>query len=218
MRKILLALALASVASACAFDSGGATPDTAEPLWRDLGHRAFLDLDPSSRIGVTATGPDGAPLEGVAPTITGGAAVLRATDDGTLLVEDLDVTLDDVIVPAGALGTVPIHLTDVSLHLGTQIAVDATWSPTGESVAGSGTGDLLLDWSLVLDDGSPYQLATQKLAERPFQVAVREDATGRLTAAVTMSADGELRQFADSVTLRDLSLAVIAARPGVSSR
>ena len=85
-------------------------------------------------------------------------------------------------------------------------------------MAGSGTGDLLLDWSLVLDDGSPYQLATQKLAERPFQVAVREDATGRLTAAVTMSADGMLRQFANSVTLRDLSLAVIAARPGVSSR
>ena len=218
MRKLLFALSLALVVPACAFDSGGATLDNAEPLWRDLGHRAFLDLDPSSRVGVTATGPDGAPLAGVAPTVTGGAAVLRATPDGTLLVEDLDVTLDDVIVPAGALGAQPIHLTDVTLHLGTQIAVDATWSPTGESVAGSGTGDLLLDWSLVLDDGTPYQLATQKLAERPFQVAVREDDTGRLTAAVTMTADGELRQFADSVTLSDLHMAVVAARPGVSSR
>jgi len=218
MRKLFIALALATVVPACAFDSGGATTDSAEPLWRDLGHRAFLDLDPSSRIGVTATGPEGAPVEGVSPTITGGAAVLRATPDGTLLVEDLDVTLDDIVVPAGELGPAPIHLTDVSLHLGTQIAVDATWSPTGQSVAGSGTGDLLLDWSLVLDDGSPYQLATQKLAERPFQVAVREDDTGRLTAAITMSADGELRSFAGAVTLRDLTMAVVAARPGVSSR
>ena len=164
---------------------------------------------------VTATGADGAPVEGVTPTITGGSAVLRATADGQLLVEDLDVTLDDIVVPAGELGPAPLHLTDVSLHLGTQIAVDAAWAPSGESVAGSGTGDLLLDWSLVLDDGSPYQLATQKLAERPFQVAVREDATGKLTAAVTMSADGELRQFADRVTLSDLSLAVVAIRPGV---
>ena len=79
-------------------------------------------------------------------------------------------------------------------------------------------GDLLLDWSLRLDDGARFQLATQRLASAPFDVSIRQDdKTGRLTAAVWMTAGGTLRTIADKVTLSDLSMAVIAAQPAPSA-
>jgi hypothetical protein len=211
MRNLLSILALAVAIPACSYDTGGADPN-ATPLRSELGHRAFLDLARDSRIGVTATGPDGARMPDVNPTVTGGRAVLRSTEDGFLIVEDLDVKLADVTVPAGTFGDKPVKLTDLVLRLGTQIDIDGDWAPTGMSVSGEGTGDLLLDWSWILDDGTIYPLATQKLKSAPFQVQVREDAAGGLSAAVWMVQPGELRKFADRVTISDLSLAVVAAR------
>ncbi len=157
-----------------------------------------------------AASTDRGPLDGVSPRVVGGRAVLRATDDGVVLVEDLDVTLDDVIVPPGTVGTAPLHLTEVVLHLGTQIAAVGDWSD--DSVVGRGRADLLLDWSLVLPDGTPYPLATQKLRDQMFTVVVDRTAAGALTAHVLTSAAGELRTFADRVTLSDLEVEVVANR------
>ena len=211
MRNLLLTSVLAAaILPACAYDSAGVDPN-ATPIRTELGKRAFLDLGSDSHIGVTAIGPDGQVMPNVAPHVTGGRAVLRSTEDGFLIVEDLAVKLADVDVPADAFGKV-IHLTDLSLRLGTQIDVDGDWDADGRYVTGEGTADLLLDWSWKLDDGTIYPLATQKLQNAQFDTSVREDATGGLTAAVWMTKPGELRNFADRVTLRDLSLAVVATR------
>jgi hypothetical protein len=212
MRTLLLTATLAAATiPACAYDGAGVDPN-ATPIRDTLGKRAFLDLGRAdSHIGVTAIGPDGQVMPNVAPTVTGGRAVLRSTSDGFLIVEDLDVKLADADVPADAFGKV-IHLTDLQLRLGTQIDVDGDWSPDGMSVGGEGTADLLLDWSWRLDDGTIYPLATQKLQNAQFDTSVREDAAGGLNAAVWMTKPGELRNFADRVTLRDLSMAIVAAR------
>lgn len=210
MRNLLVTLTLAATVSACAYDGSGVDPSST-PLRKELGKRAFLDLGSDSRIGVTAIGPDGKVMPGVAPAVTGGRAVLRSTPDGFVIVEDLDVKLADVDVPAEDFGK-PIHLTDLVLRLGTQIDVDGDWAPSGTSVSGEGTADLLLDWSWRLDDGTIYPLGTQKLAGAQFDVSAREQDDGRLTAAVWMTKPGELRNFADRVMLRDLSLAVTAQR------
>src|SRR5262249_28668483 len=105
----------------------------------------------------------------------------------------------------------PIHLTDVRLRLGTQIDEDGDWAPSGTYVHGEGKADLLLDWSWVLDNGTVYPLATQKLSGALFETAVREDAGGTLRADVWMTQPGEVKRIADTVTLADLSLAVVAA-------
>jgi hypothetical protein len=210
MRNLLLTLTLAAAIPACTYDASGVDPNQT-PLRQELGKRAFLDLGTDSRIGVTAIGPDGQAMKNVAPPVTGGRAVLRSTDDGFLVVEDLDVKLGDVDVPAQDFGK-PIHLTDLVLRLGTQIDVDGDWDPNGLAVDGEGTADLLLDWSWRLDDGSIYPLATQKLSKAQFEVSAHDDGTGRLTAAVWMVKPGELRKYADRVTLRDLSVAVMAQR------
>ena len=215
MRKLIPVLALAAAIPACTFDGSGSDPR--DPLRENLTHRAFLDLGASSRIGVTATGPDGQLMPEVAPAVTGGRAVLRATPDGVVIVEDLDVRLADVTVPC-ANGGRPVHLTDLALRLGTQVDADGNWSADGMSVAGDGTGDLLLDWSWVLDDGTIYPLATEKLSRAPFSLHIAQDDAGQLTAAVWMKQDGDLRTIADQVTLSNLSMAVVAVRPGLSTR
>ncbi|HTJ42290.1 MAG TPA: hypothetical protein VL463_09370 [Kofleriaceae bacterium] len=210
MRNVLATTLFAAALSACAYDAGGVDPN-ATPLRSELGKRAFLDLGADSRIGVTAVGPDGHVMPGVAPAVNGGRAVLRSTDDGFVVVEDLDIKLADVDVPADTFGK-PIHLTNLVLRLGTQIDVDGDWADSGMSVTGTGKADLLLDWAWRLDDGSIYPLATQKLKDATFDVSARELDDGRLTAAVWMTKPGELRNFADRVMLRDLSLAVVAQR------
>jgi hypothetical protein len=209
MRSILALTLLAAAVPACAYDGAGIDEATANPLRRDLGHRAFLDLSTTSQIAVSAS-TDRGPLDGVSPTVVGGRAVLRATAEGVLLVEDLDVALDDVIVPPGTVGAAPLHLTEVVLRLGTQIAATGDWRD--DSVVGAGAADLLLDWSLVLPDGTPYPLATQKLSDQMFTVVVDRTATGALTAHVMTSAAGTLRTFANRVTLSDLQVEVVANR------
>ena len=219
MRKLIPIFALAAAIPACTFDGTGADADAASALRANLVRRAFLDLGTDSRVGVTArSSTDGSPMPEVQPTVTGGRAVLRATDDGFVIVEDLDVKLADVTVPPCAPGGQPIHLTDLALRLGTQVDADGNWSADGMSVTGDGNGDLLLDWSWVLADGTIYPLATQKLSHAPFSLSVRQDDAGQLDAAVWMKQDGDLRTIADQVTLSDLSMAVVAVRPGVSTR
>ena len=208
MQKIVATLALAAAVPACAYDASGVDPD-ATPVRTALGKRAFLDLGTDSHVGVTAKDPSGNVMQGVAPQVTGGRAVLRSTEDGFLIVEDLDVALADVTVPPMTFGQ-PIHLTDVRLRLGTQIDEDGDWASSGMYVTGSGKADLLLDWSWVLDDGTIYPLATQKLSGALFETAVREDDAGALHADVWMTQPGTVKTIADAVTLSDLSLAVVA--------
>jgi hypothetical protein len=80
-------------------------------------------------------------------------------------------------------------------------------------VTGSGKADLLLDWSWLLDNGTIYPLATQKLAGSLFETAVREDDAGNLHADVWMTQPGTVKQIAGTVTLSDLSLAIVATTP-----
>jgi hypothetical protein len=214
MNKKISAIAVATAAGltglgGCAFDGGGELAER-EALEERLQSRAFLDLDASSQVGVLATDSDGNQLPCVQPTITGGTAVLRSTESGLLLVEDLDVRLSDVMIGAGVYGSDPIRLTDVVLRLGTQIVTEPAWGEGGIGATGSGEADLLLDWAVVSDSGEVYPLATQRLGETSFavEVALRDDDT--LAAHVGTTIEGDLRNFADRVTLSDLSIAVSA--------
>jgi len=212
--RFLAPFVLASLSlTACAFDTGGSSDGGA--LDAQLRGRAFLDLAPTTTVGVCALDGDGNELPYVEPSVSGGRAVLRTTDDGWLLVEDLDVQLNDVVIPPGELGPDAVVLTNVRLSLGTQIAVQPIWSGDGEATWGTGDADLLLDWALVLDDGTPYQLATQKLGAAHFTVSVTRDANGALSATVDTNVSGTVDQLTGLVTLRDLTVAVDAVSPTV---
>jgi hypothetical protein len=207
---LLASTALALGASACAFDPAGAGGLGLEDR---LQTRVFLDLAPTSQVGVCAYDADGRSLPYVEPAVAGGRAVLRTTGDGWLLVEDLDIELDDVTIPPGELGPGPIELTDVRLRLGTQLAVRPFWSGDGQAAWGTGEADVLLDWAWRLSEERVYPLATQRLGEAAFTVTVVADERGDLTAQVFTAVTGEVHRLQGLVTFEDLTIAVDAVTP-----
>ncbi len=209
----LFAVALAATTGACAFDDAGVEPDN--ELAAQLETRAFLDLAPSSHVGVVATGGGGEALPYVEPQVVGGRAVMRTTIDGWLLIEDLEIQLADVTIPPGELGPNPIRLTDVELRLGTQLAAVPYYSGDGRAAWGTGAADLLLDWSMVTREGDTYPLATQRLGESDFTVSVVLDDVGNLSAEFATAVNGEVHRLTGLVTLSDLSVAVDAVTPPI---
>jgi hypothetical protein len=206
---LLAALAL----PACAFDGGGIDDESA--LSSQLEDRVFLDLAPSSHVGVNAYDAEGNELDYVEPKVVDGRVVLRSSGDGWLLVEDLDIRLEDVTIPAGELADEPIYLTDVELRLGTQLAAQPFWAGDRRAVWGTGPADVLLDWSWLTSSGTVYPLATQRLGEAEFTLAVTLDEHDTLTAEVATAMPGEIHELTGLVTFADLSIAVDAVQPYV---
>lgn len=195
--------------AACGFapDGGG------DGLATQLRQRAFLDVSRDSDVAVSATARGGQNLD-VNPGVLGGQAVLRTTQDGWLLVEDLEIPLDDVTVPPGMLSDRPVVFTDISLRLGTQLAVQPL-APLDEemvSLVGWGDADLLLDWSMLSWDGEDHlPLAMRRIADVPFAVAVEMDAAGDLHASITARVDGVVDDLGELVVLRDLAVDVVGS-------
>lgn len=200
--------ALALTTAACGFqpDGGG------QGLAAQLRKRAFLDISTESDVAVSATARSGQHLD-VDPGVLGGQAVLRTTADGWLLVEELEIPLGDVVVPAGTLADRPVTFTDLALRLGTQLAVPLLAPLDGETVAlaGFGEADLLLDWSMLSWEGETLPLAMRRIADAPFTVALDLDAGGRLHATINARVDGVVDELGELVVLRDLQVDVLSS-------
>lgn len=203
------ALGLTTLATtACSFE-----PDSgAQDLATQLRKRAFLDVSTASEVAVSATARSGQALD-VDPGVLGGEAVLRTTEDGWLLVEDLSIPLADVTVPAGVLADRPVTFTDLGLRLGTQLAVRPSAPLDGEAIAltGFGDADLLLDWAMLSWEGDVLPLAMRRIADAPFVVALELDADGQLHAAINARVDGVVDELGELVVLRDLAVDVVSS-------
>lgn len=212
MFKTPIAIVVAALTlTGCAFDEG-VDPVGDETLYSRLGTRETLVLEPTSLVGVVASDNEGNPLPCMQPSVESGTAVLRSTKSGLLLVEDLEIELSDVVIPPGVIHSEDIHLTNIRLQLGTQIALEPDWTAGGGlSVEGAGTADLLFDWSVLSDSGAVYPLATQRLRDAEFLVEVGLHPDGSVTAFVTTSIDGRIGSFANRIQLSDFSLAVSAS-------
>jgi hypothetical protein len=212
MFKREIAVVVAALAlTACTFDEGVEDGEVTESLQHRLGTREELVLEPTSLIGVTARDEDGTELPCLSPDVAGGTAVLRSTADGLLLVEKLEVQLTDVTVEAGVVYDAPIHITDIELKLGTLLVLEPPWAIDRAEAAAR--ADLLMDWALLDGDGDHLPMATQRLRDVEFAVDVRQDADGRISAAVTTGVDGRLAGYAGKVELTDFSMAVQASTP-----
>jgi len=206
--SLLTVLPAVLFTAACGFSPEGG----GEGLATQLRKRAFLDVSRDSDVAVSATGRGGQNLD-VNPSVLGGEAILRTTQDGWLLVEDLEIPLDNVTVPPGMLSDRPVVFTDIVLRLGTQLAVAPLAPIDGETVAlaGWGDADLLLDWAMLSWDGQNHlPLAMRRIADVPFAVAVEMDAAGDLHASITARVDGVVDDLGELVVLKDLSVDVLS--------
>ena len=206
MRTTLVAAALvAALAPGCLYDESGVDDADTSPLLHRLGTRAVLTLEDSSHIAITATGTDGQPLPTVEAEIVQGRTALRATPEGVIVVEAIEIDLSDVLVPPGTLSEAAYQLTGLQLRLGIQLGVVPEWSPDHRHAVGRGTADLLLDWSLTAD-GEVYPMATRKLENTPFELEVELDAGNNVTARISTSVAGQLSSFLDRIMLSDFSM------------
>jgi hypothetical protein len=207
MSKLILipSIIVPALLAACSFEPDAGAGSLSDHLRR----RAFLEVSTDSAVEVSATARGGQPLD-VDPGVLGGQAVLRTTDDGWLLVEDLEIPLDDVTVPPGVLSDRPVTFTDLALRLGTQLAVplDPPLTDDASALAGFGDADLLLDWSMLSWRGDVLPLAMRRIPDAPFTVAVTLDADQRLHATINARVDGVVDELGELVVLRDLSVDV----------
>jgi hypothetical protein len=212
MNKLALlpAILIPSLLAACSFEPADGSASLADQLRR----RVVLDISTDSAVAVSATARGGQPLD-VDPTVLGGQAVLRTTEDGWLLVEDLDIPLDDVTVPPGVLSDRPVTFTDLYLRLGTQLAVPLL-APLGDdttALAGFGDADLLLDWAMLSWEGDVLPLAMRRIADAPFTVNLALDDEQRLHASINGRVDGVVDELGELVVLRDLQVDVLSSAP-----
>jgi hypothetical protein len=209
MKSLLTLLPLVLFTAACGFEPDGG----GDSLATQLRQRAFLDVSKESDVAVSATARGGQNLDVNPNVLGGGEAILRTTQDGWLLVEDLEIPLDDVTVPPGMLSDRPVTFTDINLRLGTQLAVAPLAPIDDESVAlaGWGDADLLLDWAMLSWDGQDHlPLAMRRIADVPFAVAVEMDEAGDLHASITARVDGVVDDLGELVVLRDLAVDVVS--------
>ncbi len=216
-----LALALATLGAGCSFDDGQAPGDGSDALRERLSERQTLVLEAASDVGVTALNNAGQPIPCVQPTVTDGEAVIRAAENNAalpaqLIVEGMTVNLSDVYVPA-AESTYPadLHLTEVRLRLGTQLVLEPEWSFNGDFAVGTGRADLLLDWSLLEDDGDALPLATQLLRDVTFDVYVELTDDAAVVTEVRANVAGSLWNFS-VIELTDLKMDIRATTADLS--
>lgn len=214
VRSFLFAAAagLTLAGTGCTFEPAAGDEDLAAQLRR----RVTLDVSTQSNVDVSAMAAGGR-MVAVDPSVLGGEAVLRTTADGWLLVEDLELPLEDVIVPAGLLGNRPVTITELSLRLGTQLAIQPLGNLPDDSntMIGYGRADLLLDWAMLSWRGDVLPLAMRRIPSAPFAVAVTRDAAGQMHASITARVDGVIDDLGELVVLHDLALDVVTATPDV---
>jgi hypothetical protein len=199
--KHLAPVAAVVLSAACGFAPTGDPVSLAERL----SDRAYLEVDPTSQVDATAIA-SGRALS-VAPAIVDGALVVRTTDDGYLLVEDMTLPLTDVTVPSGMFGPAPVRFTDLTVSLGTQLAVPLP-ADSGAALAGSGRADLILDWAMVDRSGRIIPLGMRRAPRAQFTVAIHEGKGGTLHAELATQLDGVAIAIIDGAALTDVALAI----------
>jgi len=199
-------LGLAAITlSACATEPS--SPPQADPQLRSvLGGRQMLEVETTSAVEM-GLAQDATDMQPVRPAVLGGHAQVRATADGFLIIEALELDLADVSIDKTWPTEHTVQLTGISFRLGTQLAIDAEW--TDNHAVGEGSSDLLMDWAVRTDDGDVLPLATQRARGVVLTADVAMGEDGTIRCRVDARVDGQLWQLA-GIEVHDLTLAVNA--------
>jgi hypothetical protein len=139
-------------------------------------------------------------------TIDHGHVRAALDDRGELEIDQLDITiapirLDGVFQKQAELQGVRLRLVETARSA-------ATWA-TDDDATATLVMELDLDWSIVLDGGEPYPLATQHLP--PMTVDLVLAGSGdHVDARIDLAAAGELWNWADIVQITELALSLSA--------
>ena len=165
-----------------------------------------LELEPQlSRIDVTARMGD----ERVRTHLVmlAGATTLRAEGDGTLVLSDLSVAVDDVILHHDLLPPEGLHLMNIEARLDADMPARTTWVNEDELHAET-HGDLVIDWAVMNAQGEPAPLAPQPVRAVPFEIQVERDEKAEIETTLSGRMEGTFWSWADYIELSDLEFSL----------
>jgi hypothetical protein len=146
-----------------------------------------------------------------------GAASLRVDEDGTLILSDLTVGVDDVILHHDLLPEEGLHLMNIVARLDAEQAARTTWVSDDEIHAET-EADLVIDWAVMNAEGDPAPLAPQPVRGVPLAIQVLRDDRGETEVTLTGRMDGTFWSWADYLSLSDLEFSLtsgIAEESGI---
>ena len=141
--------------------------------------------------------------------VLGGRVFLQTSPDDTLVLHDLSVALGDAHLPPQRLPPSGLTITAVHVALADPSALETEWLGDNELFA-SARADLLLDWSMILRDGSEHHLAQERLEGARIDVHAFLDADGDVVTTTDVMLE-DVHHWAGLVTLSDLSLELDAS-------
>lgn len=149
-------------------------------------------------------------VQPVSLAILDGDARVRVDSDGSLVLEDLVVRLDDMVFEEAAFLPRGLHLTNVHTSLAEEVTLETTWTADEDVAVGVALGGIRLGWSLVDDSGETWPLATQELGEIQFELHIYRDDEDRVTATIGGTKEGVIWSWASLFELADLSITLSA--------
>jgi hypothetical protein len=158
----------------------------------------------SSTVSVTAAG--GGSDNSASLALTGGTITLQANEDGMIAIVSLDVHVGDINLPVSASLPDGLDLMGVQLSLASEADVKADWSGDASAMNAQAQTDLFLDWELRAKQGQVVPLATQRITNVPFDLAVTPTKTGAPSLDFHANRDGVFFNWSDLLSLADLKL------------
>jgi hypothetical protein len=212
IHRIALAVAFAlAPLAACqgqGHDDWNPGPDDAS-LLEQLGAGVTVEVAPSSPEGGSYAVTRALALRAgaaaeVALPIVGGYLALRATRDGLVVLEALEVDLSDAVIPPELFPPDGLHLTGLRLVLERPAVFGP--DPGLDRLTAVGELDLRAEWAIDLGDGRSSPLGPLRLEGLPVSLDISRDPAGRLAVRVVAFRDGSFWRWAETFELTDLTL------------
>jgi hypothetical protein len=208
---LALAASLLAALAGCALD---AMEDTVPPprspvLDRLSGPFAFSVDGAASLVAVEARALASGSSEPVEFAVQRGRSALRVTPDGFLILDDIDVELSDVLVPAELIPPAGLPIKDVRVRIERPSA--APLEEIGGVLLAVVEVDLLVDWSGEFgDEGNVYPLRSVRLGGLRLEVELGIDAAGAVVAHFSAARAGAFWDWARRFELSDLVVELAA--------
>jgi hypothetical protein len=136
-----------------------------------------------------------------------GATSLRADRDGSVVIEDISLGVDDVVLYHELLPPEGLRLMNIQAHLDGDMETRTTWTGDNELRAET-VGTLVVTWAIMNHEGQPAPLAAQPLEGIPFSLLVDRDSNGDVDVTLTGAVPGSFWTWADYIELSDLDFSL----------
>jgi hypothetical protein len=197
-----------AVAAGCAgeTDTGGPVGSEAGAVERRLAGGIELDIatDVSNVQIAGEVGSARERFEREDLAVVEGEVRIRSSARHTLVLEELRVSVSDIVISSEIVPPNGVTLTDIAVELVAPAEGSLTWY--GDEGYAEVTVDMNVAWALMSTEGRALSLAPQTVEDLTFGVTVRIDSRGRLVAELTAHAQGDVIDWPTVTKIDELNV------------